>query len=64
LAGAGRVAERHEAAPARGRGEPPPPGQIDRRWRRRGWGGRWCSRDRRRFGFWRAGAGAKRRKHE
>jgi hypothetical protein len=66
LTGAGRVAERHEAAAARSRGEAPPPGQIDRRWRRRRRGGRWRrrSRDRRWFGFWRAGAGGERGQHE
>src|ERR1700680_3349657 len=43
--GAGRVAERHETGAARGRGKPPAPGQIDRRWCRRGRSQRWRSRD-------------------
>src|SRR5580704_7964096 len=64
LAGAGRVAERHEAGAARGRGEPPPPGQIDRRWCGRGLSRRWRSRDRRRLGFWRAGAAGERGERE
>src|ERR1700681_1135549 len=57
LGGARRIAERHEAGTARGRGEPPASGEIDRR--RRSWrrGGRRRSRDRRRFWLWRAGAG-------
>src|SRR5580704_2364168 len=44
LRGAWRIAKRHEAGAARGRGEPPASGEIDRRWRQRRRRGRWRSR--------------------